>query len=100
MIEVSSRRTTSQDKDEVERENYVTYTQRATEGPLSRKKSLGSGKALKPYSREKYSNPKRTEESLEKEEQRARLMNADLINNLMATQNTPNYLNKLKIKKN
>ena len=27
-------------------------------------------------------------------------MNAELINNLMATQNTPNYLNKLKIKKN
>lgn len=35
---------------------------------LGRKKSLGggSGKALKPYSKEKYSNPKRTEESLEK----------------------------------
>lgn len=27
-------------------------------------------------------------------------MNAELINNLMTTQNTPNYLNKLKIKKN
>lgn len=28
------------------------------------------------------------------------MMNAQLLNNLMATQNAPNYINKLKIKKN
>lgn len=68
---------------------------------LTRKRSLGgSGKILKQYARDKYSNPKRTEESLEKEEERAKLMNTELYTNLVTHQNVPNFLNKLQIKKN
>lgn len=45
------------------------------------------------------SNPKRTEESLEKEEQRAKLQNIDLVKNIMNNQFAPNYINQLKRKK-
>jgi hypothetical protein len=99
---VSSKRTNSQEKEDFERENVISLTQRTNDTFLSKKNKNtgGSGTNLKPTSREKYSNPKRTEESLDKEEQRARLTNASLINNLMTTQNAPNYINKLIIKKN
>lgn len=48
---------------------------------------------------QRVSNPKRSEESLEKEEQRARIQNKELVNTLMQQQFAPNYINKLKIKK-
>jgi hypothetical protein len=54
---------------------------------------------IRPKSRERLSNPKRNEESLEREEERAKLQNTELINNLMKHQHIPNYVNKLKIKK-
>ena len=63
---------------------------------LSKKKSLGSGKILiKPVSR---SNSKRNEDSLEKEEQQAKMMNVDLLAKMMKQTQAPNYLNKLKMK--
>jgi hypothetical protein len=66
---------------------------------LTRKRSVGSGNLIRPKSRERLSNPKRNEESLEREEERAKLQNTELINNLMKHQHIPNYVNKLKIKK-
>lgn len=36
---------------------------------------------------------------MEKEDQRAKQMNVELVNNLMKNQLAPNYLNKLKMKK-
>lgn len=45
------------------------------------------------------SNPKRTEESLEKEDQRAKQNNVELMSNVMKGQFAPNYINKLKMKK-
>lgn len=63
-----------------------------------------SNKAIKlgNQSREKSqrnSNPKRSEQSLEKEEERAKIQNKELINTLMQHQFPPNYMSKLKIKK-
>lgn len=49
MIEVSTRRTYSNDKEDTERENHTSQSQKNT---LSKKKTLGgSGKTLKPYSK-------------------------------------------------
>lgn len=64
---------------------------------LNRKKSSGSGKIIfRPHSR---SNSNRDDESLEKEEQRAKIMNIDLMADLVKYPQTPNYLHKLKVKK-
>lgn len=64
---VSNKRANSQEKEDTERENVISLTQRTNDTFLSRKKNVGgSGSNLKPTSREKYSNPKRTEESLDK----------------------------------
>lgn len=37
---------------------------------------------------------------MDKEEQRAKVMNVDLLTNLMKQNQAPNYINKLKLKKN
>ena len=82
------------------RENHF-YGSKKTSNPakdrnLSKKRSLGSGKILvRPVSR---SNSKRNEDSLEKEEQQAKMMNPDLIAKMMKQSQTPNYMNKLKMK--
>jgi hypothetical protein len=58
----------------------------------------GSGKIIfVPHSR---SNSKRDEDSLEKEEQRAKIMNVDLLTDLVKNSQAPNYIHKLKLKKN
>ena len=64
---------------------------------MIRRKS--SGKIIKPYSKGKYESPKRTEESLEKEERNAKMMKTQLINNLMTHHNGPDYMIKLKAKR-
>lgn len=58
---VASKRANSQEKEDTERENAVSFTQRTNDTFLTRKKNVGgSGSNLKPTSRNKYSNPKRT----------------------------------------
>ena len=64
-----------------------------------KKRNSASGKIINKIGGRTSSNPKRTEESLEKEDQRAKQMNADLMNNLMKNQFAPNYINILKKKK-
>ena len=64
---------------------------------MPRKRS--SGNLIRIKSKERYSGPKRNEESLEKEELRAKQQNQELLNNLMQHQHLPNYYNKIKIKK-
>ena len=79
----------------------MIHTQKKTEKSLSRKKHSGSssGRIVKPYSRGKYESPKRSEESLEKEEQNAKMMKTQLMNNLMTYNNGPDYMTKLRVKK-
>ena len=62
-----------------------------------KKRNSSSGKVINKISG-RVSNPKRTEESLEKEEQGARQRNMDLMKNTK-NQFVPNYVNKLKMKK-
>ena len=64
-----------------------------------KKRNSASGKIINKVTGRTSSNSKRTEESLEKEEQRAKVMNAELMNNIMKNQFAPNYINKLKMKK-
>ena len=98
-IEIGHKRTNSNEKEEYERENHVIHAHKKTEKSLSRKKGLGStGKIIK-YSRGKYESPKRTEDSLEKEEHNAKMMKTQLINNLMTNHTGPDYMIKLKAKK-
>ena len=65
----------------------------------SRKRNSASGKIINKVSQRTPSNPKRSEESLEKEDQRAKQMNAQLMNNVMKNQFAPNYMGIIKKKK-
>lgn len=72
------------------------------ENSLSRKKQQsgsGSGKIVYKGATSR-SNSRRDEESLEKEDQRAKIMNVDLMTNLTKNSNAPNYYHQLKLKKN
>ena len=65
-----------------------------------KKKNSASGKLINKIGGNRTpSNPKRTEESLEKEDQRAKQMNVQFMNNVMKNQIAPNFINKLKMKK-
>lgn len=65
----------------------------------SKKRNSASGKIINKVGNRTPSNPKRTEESLEKEDQKAKQMNVDLMSNLMKNQFAPNYIKKLKMMK-
>jgi hypothetical protein len=100
-LEVTSRRNNSSKKDEEEEDVRVVNLGGVRKTTNS---SSNSNKNLKLISSsrdkaQRVSNPKRSEESLEKEEQRARIQNKELVNTLMQQQFAPNYINKLKIKK-
>lgn len=65
-----------------------------------KKRNSASGKIINKVGNNRTpSNPKRTEESLEKEDQRAKQMNVEFMNNVMKNQIAPNFINKLKMKK-
>lgn len=65
-----------------------------------KKRNSASGKIINKIGTNKNpSNPKRTEESLQKEDQRAKQMNVQFMNNMMKNQIAPNFMNKLKMKK-
>lgn len=64
-----------------------------------KKRNSASGKIINKVGSRTPSNQKRTEESLEKEEQRAKQMNAELMQNIMKNQFAPNFMDKLKMKK-
>lgn len=62
---MATKRCSSHEKEELERENYLTHTQRKTEKTLSRGKKINvTGRNISPYQRDKYISPKRTEDSL------------------------------------
>jgi hypothetical protein len=65
-----------------------------------KKRNSASGKVINKVGGNRTpSNPKRTEESLEKEDQRAKQMNVEFMHNVMKNQIAPNFINKLKMKK-
>lgn len=65
----------------------------------SRKRNSASGKIINKVSTRVTSTPKRSEESLEKEDQRAKQMNVELMNNMMRNNVGPNYMGIIKKKK-
>jgi len=100
--DADSKRSTSNDRnrespDPYERENLICMGNTHRNNFMPRKRS--SGNLVRIKSKERFSGPKRNEESLDKEEQRAKLHNQELMNNLMQHQPLPNYYNKIKIKK-
>ena len=85
-----------------ERENYnfIRDKKMDTGFRYVSKRNSASGRTLGLRSPDrKLSNTKRNEESLEKEEEKAKLMNAQLITNMMKQQHAPNYLQKFKNRK-
>jgi hypothetical protein len=64
---------------------------------MPRKRS--SGNLIRNKSKERFSGTKRNEDSLDKEEQRAKLQNQEMLNNLIHHQHLPTYYNKFKLKK-
>lgn len=97
-----SKRSTSNDRRETpeptQRSNLICMgNTHRTNNFLSRKRS--SGNLIKIKSKERFSAAKRNEESLDKEEQRAKAQNQQLINNLIQHQHLPSYYTKIKTKK-
>ena len=97
-LEVTSRKNTPTKREEGEEEaKGQLVLKRNSNSNSNRAIKLGNHSSRERDSRN--SNPKRSAESLEREEQRAKVQNKELINSLMQQPLPPNYMSKLKIKK-